>query len=547
MANLAIRPWDPDTTNEQILDAIRFEASSEYQRRIPDSTKASVRDQLQRLTNYQPAWNEFVSALINKIGLQIAKNNSWTNPLARYKRGLIPFGDTIEEIQVGLIKAYTFDPRREYGEKALFGKHIPEVQTSYHTVNRENMYPLTIQKSTLQRAFYEEGGLSGFIAQLMDAPSTSDNWDEFQLMCQLFPEYERNGGFFKVHVDDLASPTATDAEAKRSLRTLREYGETLPFLSRHYNAARMPVHADPEDMILITSPKFKSGIDVQGLAAMFNVSYAEIPQRTHVIPEENFQIPGVQAILTTKDFFVVADTYFDTTSQPNPAGRYENFFLHHDQIISASRFVPAIAFTTGEGDVIEIVDEPVTGVSSIVITNSAGAPVTNVERGQSYLVSAPAITDGNATAVSLELTGARSQRTYLVNSGAFHVALDEGDLENGGVSTLTITATSTVDDTKSATRTVNVVGELAQIWPNPTVQPDADNDGLNEVVPEAPTRDGNVITIPNVAGVQYKMGAANVNNGSSHTITEETVFTAVARSGKELAPGAVASWTFDVE
>lgn len=539
MVELAIQPWDPNTSNVDLLEAIRYEASSEYQRRIPDATKAGVQAQLTELMKYTPNWNEFVGALVNKIGLTLAKNNSWSNPLARYKRGLLEAGDTIEEIQTGLIKAYQFDPRREYGEKALFGKHIPEVQASYHTINRENIYPLTVQKSTLQRAFLSEAGLAAFITQLMESASTSDNWDEYLLMCQLFPEYERNGGFFKVHVDDIADLNSTDGEAKRALRTLREFSETLPFLSRNYNAAKMPVHANPEDMILITTPQFKSGMDVQGLAAMFNVSYAEVPYRTHVIPQQDIGIDGVQAILTTKDFFVVADTYFNTDSQPNPAGRYENFFLHHDQIISASRFVPAIAFTTGEGDVITINDPLVSDVNNIVITDRLGATVTNVTRGESYTVTAGAITDGDNDATRLALTGKESQFTYLANNGSMHVGVDEEG------TTLTITAVATDDNTKSKTRTVNVVGEKVTFWPNPTTEPDADNDGLFEVTPVEPTREGDVVTIPSVPGVQYKKAGADVNNGSTHTLTTgSTTFTAVARAGKELAAGATASWTF---
>lgn len=541
MPTLAVKPWDPKTSNADIIAAIRHEASSEYQRRIPDEIKADVQKTLQQLNNYTPAWNEFVAAIVNKIGLTIARNNSWTNPLARYKKGLLDAGDTVEEIQTGLIQGYVFDPRREYGEKALFGKHIPEVQTSYHTINRESIYPLTVQRSTLQRAFLTDDGLAQFITQLMEAASTSDNWDEYLLTVNLFREYESNGGFFKVHVDDIGSPDSTDAESRRGLRTLREYAETLPFLSRQYNAARMPVHADPEDMILITSPQFKSGLDVNGLAAMFNVSYAEVPYKTHVIPKADIGIPGVEAILTTKDFFQIYDTYFNTDSQPNPAGRYENFFLHHDQIISASRFVPAIAFTTGEGDVIEIADTPVTGVSAIQVFDSTGAEVSAVKRGQSYTVTVNALTTGDNSAAVTTLSGKESNFTYLSQSGTFHVSIDEKS------TSLKIDAVAEDDPSQvAATKTLAVSGDLVEFWPDASVSTDADGDGLFEVTPVEPDFTDNVITVPAVKGVQYKNGASPLANGSTVTVETGTpvTITAEARSGHELASGATASWTF---
>lgn len=537
MATLEIKPWDPHTPNEDIIKAIRHEASSEYQRRIPDAIKADVQQTLKQLNNYQPAWNEFVSAIINKVGLTIARNNSWSNPLARYKKGLLDAGDTVEELQTGLIKGYAFDPRREYGEKALFGKHLPEVQSAYHTINRESIYPLTVQRSTLQRAFLSPDGLAQFITSLMESMSTSDNLDEFLLMMQLFPEYEKNGGFFKVHVEDIADLDSTAEDSRKAVRTLREYAEVLTFPSRQYNASGMYTHAKPEDMILIATPQFKSGIDVNALAAAFNVSYAEVPQRTHVVPPEYMPGNGIQGILTTEDFFQVYDTYFNTDSMPNPAGRYENFFLHHDQIISASKFVPAIALTTGEGDVITISDTPVTGVNDIVITDSTGATVTNVRRGESYIVTAGAITAGDNSATVLTLEGNKSSRTYLSQTGSFHIAVDED------ATSLSLFATAEDENGQSKSRNVTVVGDLVEFWPNPEVIPDSDSDALNEVTPEAPTKVGAVVTIPTVRGVQYKKAGVDVANGSEHTLSGSTVFTAVARAGFELATGATASWT----
>ena len=86
-----VKPWDPNTPNEQIIAAIRHDASSEYQRRIPDEIKADVKATMRQLNNYQPAWNEFVAAIVNKVGLTIARNNSWSTLLRDTRRDfLIP-------------------------------------------------------------------------------------------------------------------------------------------------------------------------------------------------------------------------------------------------------------------------------------------------------------------------------------------------------------------------------------------------------------------------------------------------------------------------
>src|SRR5947208_503997 len=108
MAVKDIRPLKP-TPNWELLNRIKNDASPDYQARIPNATKAGIQDTIQALTKFRPHYNEFLDALVNRIGLVVARNNSWTNPLAPFKRGLLTFGDTIEEIQSGLISARTYD------------------------------------------------------------------------------------------------------------------------------------------------------------------------------------------------------------------------------------------------------------------------------------------------------------------------------------------------------------------------------------------------------------------------------------------------------
>jgi hypothetical protein len=538
MPTLQITPWDPQTPNSEIIAKAWQYGSSDFQRRVPEPTKANLQASIRAITNYQPNYNEFAGTLINKVGRTIARNNSWQNVLAAYKLGMLEYGESIEEYQVGLIKAHTYDPRRAYGEKANFGRHGIDVQSNYHTINRENMYALTVDHPVLKRAFLSPTGLSDFAMKLMAAPGTSDNWDEFLIMSNLFREYENNGGFFKIHID----PVTNADSSKALLELLREYAEILPYLSERYNAAHMPVFADKDDLTLFVTPKIKAKLDVQGLAALFNVEYGDIPYKVQTIPEEFFFGHGadIQAILTTKDFFVCADTYFDTASQPNPAGRYENWFLHHDGIYSVSRFVPAIAFTLGQGTVEEMIEmAPVSSVDAITVTDSNGNVIDadKIVRGGSYIVSS-GTNDNAPDAVRFTVDGFKSVYSFIENTGELHTAV------NDSAATITITAIAVADNTITATRNLTVSGALVNYWPNPGVTPDADADGVLEVVPVEPSHVGDTVTIPSVKGVQYRKEGVNVNNGSTHEIGVETDFDAVARPGFEIPADAVKAWTF---
>lgn len=519
MPPIDTRPFR-NPNNVDILNAIRKNSTVDYQKRIPAATKANIQDAINGLLNYKPAMNEFIDALVNRIGLEIVRNILWTNPLAKFKRGMLEYGDTIEEINVGLLTAKRYDTDREYLERDIFGQERPDVQTSFHKVNRQDWYKISINEPLLKRAFLTDYGISSFIVSLMTAPTTSDNWDEFLLTASLFKEYERAGGFFKVNVPDISAPTSTEANAKFALRRLREFADNLQFISTHYNASGMPVAAQPDELELFITPQANAALDVEALAGAFNIDKAEFASRTTVIPQEHFGIAGAQAVLTTRDFFVIADQRIDTTSAVNPVGLHTNYFLHHWQVISASRFVPALLFTTDEGTVINIVDTPVTGVTEPVIQDTEGETVTDVTRGELFLIVAEAVTDGDNDAVRFELVGAESPRTYITQTGTLHVSPDE----DATSLTINIVAVDTDPPQILVSLTADVVGDKLELWPNPSVSSDDDNDGLFEIVPDEPEIEDDIVTVPSQAGLAWtkriEEGVTFTDSGDIVTVPE---------------------------
>lgn len=341
-----------DPSNVAILNGIRSNASSEYVNRIPEATTANIREVLNDLVNNPPAWNEFEGALINRIGSVVARNYSWENPLKEFKRGMLEYGDTIEEYSIGLLKAHTYDPDYEFTGKDIWKQEKPEAKSLFHKIDRQEYYKVTVNQDLLRRAFLSSNGLSEYVSDLMRAPIESDNWDEFLLMCSLFREYEDRGGFWHEHVSDLTSMSATESNAKAMLKLVRKYTGELAFRRPAYNAAGMPVGARADELVLFASPAVVANISVEALASAFNLPQLEVQSRIVQIPEGEFGIDGCQAILTTRDFFVVADTLLTNTSIYNPAGLYNNYFMHHHEIISCSLFAPAVMFWTGESDVL---------------------------------------------------------------------------------------------------------------------------------------------------------------------------------------------------
>lgn len=415
-----------DTSNAGIMNAIRNSVGNDYAARITEATQRNMRDTAAEIMDYTPARNAFVDALINQIGTVIAHQQVWTNPLKEFKRGMMRFGDTIQETHTGLIHAKEYNTDRDYLEKEIFGQEVPHVESAFHRINREDYYKFTVKEHELRRAFLSDGGLHDFVNSVMSAPTTSDEWDEFLLMCSLFAHYEANGGFHRINVPDARAIDAGGDEAKQTIKKVRALAEEMTFVSTKYNAASMPVAAKRDDLVIFTTPQFNATMDVDALAGAFNLEKSTLAGRQITIPQEQFGLEGAQAILTTKDFFVVQDTLLENRSAPNPVGLYDNYFLHHHSIISHSPFAPAILFHTGVDDTETYEIIPATGMTDITIHNRDGSVHSgSVDRGQILVAKAEATYEGDSdptiTSVAWSLSGNSDPRTRITQHGTIHI------------------------------------------------------------------------------------------------------------------------------
>lgn len=461
-----------DVPNAELLNAVRSSASTDYVARIPAADKAGIKATINALMdpNNRRWRNEFIDVLVNRIGLTIARSNSWSNPLAPFKRGMLQYGNTIEEIQTGLLQAHNYSPDRDYMEQTLFSRETPEVQANFHTINRQDFYKVTINESLLNRAFLDPTGLSGFINQLMEAPSNSDQLDEFLLTCSLFREYEANGGFYHVNVPDVRNFDSTGDEARLALRKMRAMADSLKFLSTKYNAASMPIFARPEQLIIFASPEFNAAVDVDALAGAFNIERALMHGRVVVLPQEQFGISECQAILTTEEFFVMADAKFESTSQWNPANLHNNYFLHHWEVISCSRFAPAVMFTTGNDDEVLSIYTAPTSVATIVIQpDASGNTPTGIYHG-GVVQLATSVNPTNADQGVLWKVSGGGSGTFITQDGVLHLGAFDPISASG---TLTVSAYTTDVDpnlpnstlTKMGTLVVTVADGPINVWP----------------------------------------------------------------------------------
>ena len=343
-------------TNNTIMAKAWLAGTSDFQQRIPDPTIAGVKATMDAL--FQPMnamyFNQFMDVLVNRIGFTYVRQQEYRNPLSVFKGTKLSYGSTIQEIAPRWIKAHSYDDENE----TLLKLHRPEAQAWYHSQNRRDQYSISVNVDELRTAFTDETGLNKLIASIMATPQNSDQYDEYLIMKQLIAEYDSKWGFYKHHLS--AAPT-DEATGKELLTALQTYGGKLQFPSSVFTGTMIPVFAKPDELVLLVTPETQASLNVNTLAALFNVDLANVKYRTVIVDE--FPIAGAVALLTTEEFFVCSDTLFNTTSFWNPQTLTTNYYLNHWGVYSISPFVPAILFTTDEATVTPTITQTVSGIT----------------------------------------------------------------------------------------------------------------------------------------------------------------------------------------
>lgn len=395
--------------NSTIINKIWLAGTNDFQQRIPEPTQGNIQATIDALFDpmNRQYYNQFIDALVMRIGDTYVHQQTFRNPLAVFKKSRMRYGSTLQEIIPKWIRAHAY---RDDAED-VFKIARPDVAAWYHSQNRRDRYDITVNQEELRTAFTEEGGLNRLVASILETPMNSDEYDEFLIMKELIGFYEHNWGFYKHQI----SAITNEATAKAFLKDARSFAGKLQFPSTLYNSGSIPdvpVFVKPSELVLIVTPEVQASIDVDALAVLFNVDKAEIKYRTILIDE--FPIPGAQALLTTEDFFMCKDTVYETTSMYNPKTLGVNYFLHHWGIYSVSPFVPAILFTTATGTSIPTVTQTVSGIDDMFVVDNDGNKLEEVSPGYDY---------GIAAIIDASLDGQVSGIYPKPNSATFDVSV----------------------------------------------------------------------------------------------------------------------------
>lgn len=469
------RPNKLTVTNvsKDVINAILNEGwSVNYRDYVPiTATDAdSIRDIGKIIMDAPNLRNAFASDLINRVVLVIVTSKMYDNPWARLKKGKLDIGETVEEIFVNMAKAELYNPAGS--AETVFKRSIPDIRAAFHVVNYQVFYPVTIENEDLSMAFTTQNGLYNLIEKIYETLYTADAYDEFNVMKYLIAEHILAG-----HIKAVQIPSVQQSEAnvRAAVAKIKATSNKMKFQTSEYNLAGVKTHVKHENQTIIVSADFDAAMDVQVLAASFNMEKAEflskrllvdsfgnidIPRLAECAPElcQNIvydtdghvvsaelknisdddlkMLDEIPAVIIDDDYMQIYDRLITMEDIRNPKGLYTNAFLHCWKIFSISPFAPAIAFSS----------------SLILITSVSVTPATaNTVKGGN--VNLQAVVDGSGffdRSVTWSLSGANSTGTVITAAGNLHVAADET------AKTITVTATSNAGPLESGSSTITI-------------------------------------------------------------------------------------------
>ena len=403
--------------------------------------------------------NAFINT-VNLIGLTVIKRNGWDNPWTFTVRGTLNFGQSIREMILDLCNVYDYNEQLKTPENFI-KTEVPNVLDYIHNVNFQKFYKTTTSDAQVAMAFENEGNLMRFIEESIGMLFESWNYDRF-----IVDKYMLCRRILDGTMTSLQIPNFADNTERQNVSFIKNYSNKMTFRSPNYNPAGIRRATSFDNQILIVNTEFEAKFTTEVLATSFFRDEADMRARLVLIDsfsehdtERLTQLLGSQYVAFTEtelqdlatipgtiisnewfmDYYYALDNNTDTktTEFYNPQTLQNNHFLHVWAVFSTSPFENGIVFTSENPSITSVTISPKTATMS---------------KGQSLKLSANVVTVGFANKAvewSVDSTS-QAQNVTIKSDGTLYVPA------SAEIESITVTAKSIYDNTKTDTATITV-------------------------------------------------------------------------------------------
>ena len=417
--------------------------------------------------------NAFLNTM-NIIGLTVITRNHWENPWKKFTdKGELSWGQQVREIIVDIANVYDYN---EYVNRPhdFINTEVPNVLSYLHEINYQKFYKTTTSDEQMAMAFERED-LFMLVDEIVNSLYEGYEYDTYLVNKYMLARRILDGTVTAIQIEDIANKTDRDVVAE-----IKAVSNDMTFRSPRFNPAGIRKATAFEDQFAIVSTKFDAKFTTNVLATSYFRSDAEMKANMELTDGfGNFDMPRLAEIFAKRDdqgnviegeyvdgyvpltqdemtalqeipcaivgidFF--QDRYYGMDNNAptrkteflNPQTLRTNHWLHNWGSVSSSPFENAVVFTV-----------TAQGVTSVSVSPSTAT----VTKGQSLQLSATVVTTGFANKAVYWTVDADSY------ADGVRIA-DDGELfipSTATVASVTVTATSIYDNTKTGTATITV-------------------------------------------------------------------------------------------
>lgn len=417
--------------------------------------------------------NAFLNT-INLIGLTVITRNHWENPWKTFTdKGTLSWGQQIREVITDIANVYDYN---EYVNRPhdFIKTEVPNVLSYLHEINYQKFYKTTTSDEQMAMAFETED-LFSLIDNIVNSLYEGYEYDMYLVSKYMLARRILDGTVTAIQIENFVNKTDREVVAE-----IKAISNDMTFRSPKFNPAGLRKATAFDDQFAIVSTKFDAKFTTNVLATSYFRSEAEMKANMELVDGfGNFDEPRLAEIFAKRDDNgdVVANEYVDgyvpltsaektalaeipvaivgrdffqnykyafDNSAPtrkteffNPQTLRTNHWLHTWNAISSSPFENAVVFTT-----------TAQAVSSVTVSPSTAT----VSKGQNLELTATVVTTGFANKAVYWSVDANSYADGVRISDAGKLIIPA----DATVQSVTVTATSIYDNTKTGTATITV-------------------------------------------------------------------------------------------
>lgn len=317
------------TTNREMLNAMRNEASQAYRSEIPLATSDSAMEVWNTIEGNSDKIKLIAGVFLDKIVKNKFKRTKFTHDLAVLKKGDLPYGTGIEDVFVDIAESKVYTDDYEGDVKAMMERVESKIKTTPIITQYNEPFKATVNDFKLKRAFSSVNGFEQLTESIVLSLVNGAKLKEFKT---LKTQLEATTKYIVVPEDP--------SELAIAIQTITA---NFKYPSTNYNmlgTEGIQGFCNDSDIRVVIPNSENARMNVKLLAQAYNMSYAEVKQK--VLNIDSFSDSNIMGMIIDQYLVQWYDVNYSTDIFRNVGKRYTNFFLFHDAVMGRPQYVNAV-------------------------------------------------------------------------------------------------------------------------------------------------------------------------------------------------------------